>query len=316
MSGPITGSDTPPIVDSPNRPATHQMPVVEVTAAREAPVGRATVRRALPRSGRRTVGAWCFADHFGPVEVDPTTGLNIGPHPHIGLHTVTWLLSGEVLHRDSLGSEQIIRPGQLNLMTAGRGVAHSEEGTGTYRGRVEGVQLWVAQPDSTCWGLPAFEHHADLPRVQLGRSAATVLVGHFGGQTSAARTDTPLVGVDVVLQAGGSEWPLRPDFEYALLVLDGTLRVEGQLASPDHLAYLGASRDHLTITATEPARLMLLGGETFPEPLIMWWNFVARDRQEVELATRQWNEADARFGVVASHLPRIPAPSVPPGLRT
>lgn len=313
MSGPVTGSDTPPVADSPTRQAMLQ--VVEVTAAREAPVGRATVRRALPRSGRRTVGAWCFADHFGPVDVDPTSGLNIGPHPHIGLHTVTWLLAGEVLHRDSLGSEQVIRPGQLNLMTAGHGVAHSEEGTGTYRGRVEGVQLWVAQPEATRQGAPAFEHHAELPRVQLGRSAATILVGSFGGQTSSARADTPLVGADVVLQAGDSEWPLRPDFEYALLVLEGTVRVEGHSVGPDHLAYLGAGRDSLTLNATEPSRLMVLGGEPFPEPVLMWWNFVARTREEIEAATRQWNEADARFGVVASQLPRILAPSVPPGLR-
>jgi quercetin 2,3-dioxygenase len=313
MSGPVTDANTPPVAISPANRGRPQ--VVEVTAAREAPVGRSRVRRALPRSGRRTVGAWCFADHFGPIDVTPTSGLDIGPHPHTGLHTVTWLLAGEVLHRDSLGSEQVIRPGQLNLMTAGQGVAHAEEATGTYGGQVEGVQLWVAQPEATRHRAPAFEHHPDLPRVQLERSAATVLVGSFAEQTSPARADTPLVGVDVVLQAGVSGWPLRPDFEYALLVLEGVVTIEDHAVGADHLAYLGSGRATLTLNVTEPARLLLLGGEPFPEPLLMWWNFVARDRAEVEAATRQWNEGDARFGVVASQLPRIPAPPVPPGLR-
>ena len=177
------------------------------------------------------------------------------------------------------------------------------------------MQLWVAQPDATRHGPPAFEHHPELPRVQLGRSEATILVGTFHGTTSPARADTPLVGVDAVLRAGATDWPLEPDFEHALLVLEGGLDVDGQAVEAGQLAYLGQGRRSLTLRTTRPARLLLLGGEPFGEPILMWWNFVARSRAEVEVATREWNAQEPRFGVVASPLARIPAPPVPQGLR-
>src|SRR4051794_26091988 len=186
MSGPV---DTRDAAADPEQPADPAAPCVEVTEGREATVGTMTVRRVLPRRARRTVGAWCFADHMGPEQVTETRGLDIGPHPHTGLHTVTWLLSGELLHRDSLGSEQLIRPGQLNLMTAGHGVAHAEEASRTYRGELQGVQLWVAQPAVTRHGQPAFEHHVELPLVSLGAGEASVLVGSFGDVVSPARAD-------------------------------------------------------------------------------------------------------------------------------
>src|SRR3954471_4162658 len=163
MSGPLDAVDSTTAATT----TAAQAPSVEVTDGREAVVGTTTVRRVLPRRSRRTVGAWCFVDHMGPLSVTPDRGVDIGPHPHIGLHTVTWLLAGEMLHHDSIGSEQMVRPGQLNLMTAGRGVAHAEEGTSSYRGDLHGVQLWVAQPDSTRHGAPAFEHHSELPQVEL-----------------------------------------------------------------------------------------------------------------------------------------------------
>jgi redox-sensitive bicupin YhaK (pirin superfamily) len=269
----------------------------------------------LPRRERRTVGGWCFADHLGPASITERAGVDIGPHPHTGLHTVTWLLEGEVLHRDSLGSEQVIKPGQLNLMTAGHGVAHSEEATGAYRGQLHGVQLWVAQPEATRHGPAAFEHHAELPRVHVGHSEATILVGTFGGRTSPARADTLLVGIDAVLQAGATDWPLEASFEHALLVLEGALDVEGQPVEAGQLAYLGQGRQTLALRTDRQARLLLLGGEPFVEPILMWWNFVARSRTEVETASREWNAGDPRFGSVASPLARIPAPGVPHGLR-
>src|SRR3954453_20299445 len=170
MSGPVSTADVPADDDTgPPRPS-----LVEVTESRLADVGGFTVRRALPRREHRTGGAWCFVDQMGPGQVTPEQGLDIGPHPHIGLQTVTWLLRGEVLHRDSLGSEQVIRPGQLNLMTAGAGVSHSEETRGVYEGEVHGVRLWVAQPEATRSGVPAFEHHAELPQVELANGDATV----------------------------------------------------------------------------------------------------------------------------------------------
>src|SRR3546814_593223 len=172
MSGPVSERDVEPVSERDSA----DPPEVELTDSREAMVGEMRVRRALPRRTRRTVGAWCFADHMGPADVTEERGIDIGPHPHIGLQTVTWLFAGEILHRDTLGSEQVIRPGQLNLMTAGHGVAHSEEATGRYAGPLHGIQLWVAQPAETRDGAPAFEHHAELPVVELDAATATVLV--------------------------------------------------------------------------------------------------------------------------------------------
>jgi quercetin 2,3-dioxygenase len=290
-------------------------PEVEVTESRVARVGAMTVRRALPRRARRTVGAWCFADHMGPAEVDEGGGVEIGPHPHIGLQTVTWLTAGEVLHRDSLGSEQPIRPGQLNLMTAGRGVAHAEERTGRYRGRLEGIQLWVAQPSATREGDPAFEHHGELPRVELDGARATVLVGPFAGARSPARRDTEHVGVDLELPSGPAELPLEPTFEYGLVLLEGAVELDGHRIEPGHLAYLGRGRDECRLTAVDGARGLLLGGLPFPEPVLMWWNFVARTQDEISEARRAWMGEDDRFGFVGSPLERIgvgPPPWAPP----
>jgi redox-sensitive bicupin YhaK (pirin superfamily) len=279
---------------------------VEVTASHEAQVGQFTVRRALPRRGRRTVGAWCFADHMGPADVTEGSGLDVGPHPHMGLQTVTWLLDGQALHKDTLGSEQVIAPGQLNLMTAGHAVAHAEEATGHYRGTLEGIQLWIALPEVTRNGTAAFEHHAELPRSDLDGAVATVLVGDLDGTRSPARHDTPLIGVDLDLRAATTV-PLRPDFEYALVVMRGAVVVDGMQATPGHLAYLGLGRDEVRLDVMEPARAILLGGEPFAEPLLMWWNFVARNRDEIDDAYASWRDQDDRFGRVRSSLPVIPA---------
>lgn len=278
---------------------------VEITPSRTAQVGRFRVRRALPRRSRRTVGAWCFVDHMGPGEVTEERGLDIGPHPHIGLQTVTWLVEGEVLHRDSLGSEQPIRPGQLNLMTAGHGVAHSEEATGSYRGTLEGVQLWVAQPSTTRDGDAAFEHHATLPRVELDGCSCTVLVGAFGDEVSPARRDTDHVGADLDARPGEHVLPLEPAFEYALVVVRGALDVDGQLLEPGHLGYLGTGRDELVVRTPDSTRALLLGGTPFPEPVLMWWNYVARTRDEITEAHRAWLDDAGRFGEVRSPLPRM-----------
>jgi redox-sensitive bicupin YhaK (pirin superfamily) len=307
MSGPVgTGNAA---AEAPGQPAAD---VVEVLEPREAHVGAMTVQRALPRRTRRTVGAWCFVDLFGPASVTEEGGVDIGPHPHIGLHTVTYLLDGQVLHRDSLGSEQVIRPGQVNLMTAGRGVVHAEEPTGHYRGTMQGVQLWVAQPDETRGGHPDFAHLAELPTVAIGAAEATVLVGSLAAATSPARQDTPLVGADLRLPAGEVEVPLDPAFEHALVVLRGSLLVEGRLVERTKTAYIGIGRASVGLAAPEGARVLLLGGQPFAEQLLMWWNFVGRSRQEVTEASRQWADADEdRFGRVPSALARVPAPPVP-----
>jgi hypothetical protein len=301
MSGPVTSADAP----AEPRLAAPEAWALEITKSRESRVGAIGVRRALPRRGRRTVGPWCFVDHMGPARASPPLGMDVAPHPHIGLQTVTWLIEGEALHRDSLGSEQVIRPGQLNLMTAGWGVAHSEEGTDTYRGNLHGVQLWIAQPSATRDGPAAFEHHSELPRRDLDAAVATVLVGDLDGTTSPARRDTDHFGVDLALRAGTTTVPLRGDFEHALVTLVGAADLGGQIIEPGHLAYLGTGRTEISLAAREPTRVLLVGGVPFQETVLMWWNFVARTRAEIIEAHRAWMAANERFGRVDSLLPRI-----------
>ena len=270
--------------------------------------GAMPVRRALPRRGRRTVGAWCFADHMGPAWASREHGLDIGPHPHTGLQTMTWLVDGEAVHHDSLGSEQLLAPGQLNLMTAGVGVSHSEEATGQYEGTLHGIQLWIAQPDATRHLEAAFEHHRELPRLEVTNLDATVLVGEFQGVASAARRDTDLVGLELVVR-GPTTLPLERDFEYAIIVLDGTLLVRDVILEPGHLGYAALGDDELFIDASPFARAMVLGGAPFESEVLMWWNFVARSRAEIDEAFDSWKRDDGRFGTVASSLTRIETPA-------
>jgi hypothetical protein len=284
---------------------------IQIGIDHEALVGDTVVRRALPRHERRTVGAWCFADHFGPDPVPPGSGLQVGPHPHIGLQTVTWLLHGEVLHSDSLGSEQLIRPGQLNVMTAGHGVAHAEQTPDGFGGAVHGVQLWVAQPEGTRHGAADFEHHSDLPVADLGGGTATVLVGTFGDAISPARSDTALVGAQLDLVAGAAAVGLRHDFEHGLMVLEGAVVVDGQTIEPGVIAYFPTGRDEVDIDVPVSTRAILIGGTPFPEPLHMWWNFVARSHAEIDQARADWQARSDRYGSVESPLDRIPAPPTP-----
>jgi quercetin 2,3-dioxygenase len=303
MSGPVSTQDVP-VEPGCGEP---EAPEVELLEGRLADVGGMEVRRSLPRRQRRTVGAWCFADHFGPTA--PPASMQVGPHPHTGLATVTWLVEGEVLHRDSLGSTQAVRPGQLNLMTAGHGVSHSEEQTS---GRIHGIQLWVAQPDGSRNGDAAFEHHGELPALTLGSADATVLVGEVAGARSPARADTPLLGLELVSGGGTADVPLDQAFEHALVVLDGTVAVDGVAVVPGVLAYLGSGRDGVAIDMRRGARAVLLGGEPFAEQIVMGWNFVGRSRDEVTQAGADWNAGHERFGRVASALARIPAPDPRP----
>jgi redox-sensitive bicupin YhaK (pirin superfamily) len=243
---------------------------------------------------------------MGPADVTENSGLDVGPHPHIGLQTVTWLIDGQALHKDSLGSEQVIAPGQLNLMTSGDAVSHAEEATGHYHGTLQGIQLWVALPEATRHGGAAFEHHAQLPQGEIGGAVATVLLGSFGDLTSPARHDTPLVGVDLALHQPATV-PLRSDFEYAVVVLEGGVGIDGRPLVPGKLGYLGRGRSELHLDVRGPTKAVLLGGEPFEEPIMMWWNFVARSREEIEAAYASWSAQDDRFGTVRSSLPRIPA---------
>jgi redox-sensitive bicupin YhaK (pirin superfamily) len=250
-----------------------------------------------------------FLDAFGPEHVD----MRVLPHPHTGLQTVTWPLAGEIHHRDSLGSDVVVRPGQLNLMTAGHGVSHSEISLGTGR-LLRGVQLWIALPADEADQPPRFSQHLDLPVVTGDGLAATVLVGELGGPTSPARVSTPLVGADVVVDAGAATTlPLDPRFEHAVLALEGTATVDGTDLAPGPLLCLGAGRDHVSMSSAAGGHVLLIGGEPFADDLIMWWNFVGRSHGEIVQARRDWEEdAPARYGHVTGHGDeRIPAPALP-----
>ncbi len=289
------------------------MTEVEIHESRDARVAQLNVRRALPTKGRRTVGAWCFLDHMGPMSLSPDRSVDVAPHPHMGLQTVTWLFSGEFLHRDSLGSEQLIRPGQLNLMTSGHGVAHSEENPGLTSGELHGMQLWVAQPTPTRDGGADFAHFNELPKMETSTFSATVLVGPFGEMESPARRDSDHVGVELELHGGVATMSLEPTFEYALVVANGGVLVDGFMVRPGELAYLGLGRDELHLESTGSSRAMLIGGIPFDERLFMWWNFVARTQEEISEAWRAWATGDERFGRVDSPFARIEV-SPPPWL--
>jgi quercetin 2,3-dioxygenase len=289
---------------------------LEVTAARQARVGDLTVRRLLPRRQRRSVGPWCFIDHYGPQSVDGVTGMNVPPHPHIGLQTVTWLLAGNVLHRDSLGSEQMIKPGQLNLMTAGSGIAHAEESPAEHEPVLHGVQLWVALPDASRQARPAFEHHAVLPEVGLPAVGlpgfrTTVIMGELAGTRSPATAFSPIVGAELTATdaSASCSLPLRPDFEHVLFVVTGRADADGAMLGPGQLLYLPSGHEHTSLTAPAGATVMLLGGEPLGEQLLMWWNFVARTPEEIEAATARWRAGE--FGEVGGYQGEpLPAPDL------
>jgi len=293
-----------PTVDEPTVDETAPAILLESHLAE---VGGLPVFRALPQRGRRMVGAWCLLDRFGPINVTPQRTMTVGPHPHIGLHTVTWLLAGQVLHSDSLGTQQPIRPAQLNLMTAGAGVVHAEDSRGQAGGVLDGVQLWVAQPEATRHDPASFAHHSVLPVVDLGTALATVLIGTFDAAFSPAPVDSPLVGVDIT-GGGMVHLPLDPTFEHGIFVLHGAPRIAGSEASPNQLVYVGTGRAAVALDLGDGARVLLLGGRPFDEPIFMWWNFIARDRSEIAMAYADWQFKGRRFAPVASTLDRIEAP--------
>jgi len=259
---------------------------------REVPLGgpRAMlVRRSLPGKQRRTVGAWCFSDAYGPTQLTSAPGMQVPPHPHIGLQTVTWLLDGQVRHRDSLGNDVLIRPGQLNLMTAGHGIAHAEHSPAEHGPVLHGVQLWIALPGSDRATDPSFEHHEALPSFELDDATATVLAGTVAGHTSPARTYTPLVGAELAVRAGGQTVvPLEREFEHGVLALGEPVRVDGIEVPTGALRYLAPGQEAVTITAGPAAKALLIGGTPFEEQLVMWWNFVARDHDEIVAARTAW----------------------------
>ncbi|MFE6690232.1 pirin family protein [Streptomyces sp. NPDC057743] len=290
-------------------------PRVEVLTSREVPLGgpRAmTVRRTLPQRGRTLIGAWCFADHYGPDDVSVTGGMDVAPHPHTGLQTVSWLFSGEIEHRDSLGSHAFVRPGELNLMTGGYGIAHSEVST-PQTTVLHGVQLWVALPGQHRNTDRDFQHYVPDPVRHQG-AEIRVFLGSLLGAQSPVRTFTPLLGAELLLEPHAHlTLDLNPDFEHGLLVDAGSVQMSETPLKPTELGYShpGISTLTLTNTSEEPARAILLGGTPFDEEIVMWWNFVGRSHEDIVQARADWMTG-ARFGAVHGYEgDRLPAPELP-----
>ncbi|HEX7658490.1 MAG TPA: pirin family protein [Pseudonocardiaceae bacterium] len=317
----MSNLDTAPVLkECGGRAAVSAKPVRQLLSSRQVPLGESTVvRRLLPTLNRRMIGAWCFADHYGPDDITTEPGMRVPPHPHTGLQTVSWLLDGEILHRDSLGSEQTLRPGQLGLMTAGRAIAHAEQSPVQHPSLLHGAQLWVALPDAARFIAPKWEFHSDLPAYADSGISGTVILGELGGVASPGITHSPLVGADLSVTAGASvAVPLEPDFEYAVFVVEGTLDVDDAPLAPGQLLYLGCGRSSLSLRATGSGpgvgagRLLLLGGEPFDEKIVMWWNFVARSGEEIAQWRSEWMVGE-EFGTVLGYPgAALPAPPMPP----
>ena len=287
---------------------------------RLADVGGIPVSRAVPQRALRKVGAWCFLDHLGPTAQSAEHNMQVGPHPHIGLQTFTWMIEGEVLHRDSLGSQQVIRPGQINLMTAGQGIAHSEESLGSPR--IHAAQLWIALPGELRHMPPRFQHYPDVPRCTRDGLEICVLAGEALGMVSPVEVHSPLVALDLHLRTDAPdpvtiELPLRADFEYAVLVLCGSAEADGEAIAPNELIFVPVGHSALKLHCPPGARLLLIGGAPMDEELLLWWNFVGRTQEEIAQALADWQTGSHdRFGQrVASPLAPLSAPALEGRLR-
>ena len=292
-------------------------PGVDVLRPRLVPLGgpRAmTVRRTLPHRDRSFVGAWCFLDHYGPDDVARTGGMDVAPHPHTGLQTVSWLFDGQIEHRDSAGVHALVRPGEVNLMTGGAGIAHSEVSTPATR-FLHGVQLWIVLPHEHRAAARDFQHWPVPSTVLADGVRARTFIGELAGRTSPLHTFTPLLGAELLLDRDVS-WavPVRPDFEHALLIDAGAARVAGQPLTAGELGILDSGPSAVVIEAAEPTRALLLGGVPFAEEVVMWWNFIGADHDEIAAARADWEQHADRFGEVAGYTggtARLPAPALP-----
>jgi quercetin 2,3-dioxygenase len=267
----------------------------------EVTLGALRISRALPVKGRRMIGPWCFLDRFGPLSFTEGMPMDVAPHPHMGLQTITWLLEGEVVHDDSLGEESVLRPGGVNVMTSGHAIAHSERTPADNTGRLNGVQLWTALSDRDRHGAASFQHVQSVPMLEQPGGIVRVFSGELDQTASPARHFSELLGADLQVHRGEAlAVPLRPDFEYAVLVLTGECSLDAQPLRDRVLYYLGMQRTDASFASSGGARLLLVGGRPFPETILMWWNFVARTPEEIRDARDDW-ESGRRFGDVTAY---------------
>ena len=288
-------------------------PIEQVITPVTHDMGQFQVRRAIPSRERTMVGPFIFVDQFGPAQLDIGTGMDVRPHPHINLATVTWLFEGAIEHRDSLGSFSTIRPGQVNLMTAGRGIVHSERSPAAERAggpRLYGMQTWLALPDGREEIDPAFEALADLPWIEGEGAAATVIMGDLWGQRAATTTHAGTIYAEILLDAGGS-LPVDADAdERAVMLVGGAASIDGIALELYQLVVLKPGQA-MTLRSETGGRVMLLGGEAFTTQRHVWWNFVSSSRDRIRQAREDWREH--RFDPVPGDSDeRIDLPDGPP----
>jgi hypothetical protein len=309
MDSEQTGPRVPPAVEAAPAGGAAPAEIATVIDGRPRDLGGFEVLRVLPATARRLVGPFAFFDHFGPETLAPGRGLNVRPHPHIGIATVTYLFDGEFVHRDSLGSRQTIRPGEINWMTAGRGIVHSERTDPELRrtgSKIHGLQLWVALPRADEETEPQFLHYpaAALPALDLGGARVRVLAGSAYGERSPVRTFSPLFYVDVSMPPA-SELPLPSEHtERAAYVVEGAVDCGSERAGPGRMLVFAPGAE-VVLRAAAGARLVLVGGAPLDGERHIWWNFVSSSRERIEQAKRDWREG--RFpkvpGDEAEHIP-------------
>ncbi|OTG63863.1 pirin family protein [Acinetobacter silvestris] len=284
---------------------------------RSAEIGKGTViKRALPSRHKRMIGAWCFLDHAGPVTFPQGDGLDVGPHPHMGLQTFTWMIEGTMMHTDSIGSKQLIRPKQVNLMTAGYGISHTEVAPDTET-HMHAAQLWIALPDDKRNMAAQFDHYPELPVVVQDQIEFTVLVGEFLKTQSPVKVHSELLGVDLTaMQSTVTRIALNPKYEYGFLALEGTATIHGHELDDNNMIVLEPGLNDIEVQLHQGSRLLLLGGAPFESPILLWWNFVGRTQEELSIAREQWMNQDQRFGNIPDYEgPRLEAPVLPDRMR-
>lgn len=293
--------------------------VSDVLAPRDVPLGglRAmTVHRLLPHRARTTIGAWCFLDHFGPTATSDAGGMVVPPHPHTGLQTVTWLFDGAIEHRDSSGGRARITPGSANLMTAGSGIQHSEVSDPDVE-TLHGVQLWVALPDSHRLQNPHFDSLTTTAHRLEGGHIRLFIGSMADVGTASVPIYSPIMAAEITIHPGATlQIPLDESYEHGLLNVTGQVSIDDMALEAHHLGYMPIGHTALSLTnpSTEEFRGILIGGVPFTEPLVMWWNFIGRTHEDIELFRNDWQQGlqtgSTRFGHL-DHMPALPAPEMP-----